>query len=77
MMTLFFNSETVVDWDSAKQCDAKRFAEYFWGLLDRGVYMPCSQFEAFFLSTAHTKANIEETLSATEAVLCRVRRDAP
>ncbi|HUT93906.1 MAG TPA: glutamate-1-semialdehyde 2,1-aminomutase [Thermoguttaceae bacterium] len=69
MLTLFFNGEPVTDWDAASRCDTGRFAEYFWGLLDRGVYMPCSQFEALFLSTAHTEEDIETTVAQAAEVL--------
>lgn len=68
MMTLFFSGESVVDWDTASRCDTRRYAGYFWGLLERGVYMPCSQFEALFLSAAHTQADIDATLRAAEEV---------
>ncbi len=50
MMTLFFNSGPVVDWPTADRSDRKRFSAYFWGLIESGVYMPCSQFEALFFS---------------------------
>src|SRR5262245_6900358 len=40
MMTLFFTASPVMDWDSASRCDTKRFARFFWGMLDRGVYLP-------------------------------------
>src|SRR6185436_13947486 len=53
MMTLFFAEQPVVDWPSASRCDTKRFARWFWGMLERGVYFPCSQYEALFVSTAH------------------------
>ncbi len=66
MMTLFFNPDPVVDWDSAACCDTERFARYFWDMAESGVYMPCSQFEAFFLSVAHTDAMIDETIAAAE-----------
>jgi glutamate-1-semialdehyde 2,1-aminomutase len=69
MMTLFFNPEPVTDWDVASRCDRPRFARYFWGLIDRGVYMPCSQFEALFVSAAHTVADIEATVGAVQAAL--------
>ena len=53
-MTLFFNRANVVtDWDVASRSDTARYAKYFWGLLERGVYMPCSQYEALFISAAH------------------------
>jgi glutamate-1-semialdehyde 2,1-aminomutase len=68
MMTLFFNSEPVVDWNTASRCDIKRFARYFWGLIERGIYMPPSQYESFFLSTAHTEADIDATLAAAKEV---------
>lgn len=66
MMTLFFNERQVIDWDTAAKCDTQRFARYFWAMVDAGVYMPCSQFEAFFLSTAHTDAMIDDTVAAAE-----------
>ena len=72
MMTLFFNSESVVDWDSASRCDTKTYGRYFWGLLERGVYMPCSQFEALFLSTAHTEDDIDATIRAAVEVFAEV-----
>ena len=66
MMTLFFNEQPVIDWDSAAKCDTQRFARYFWAMANAGVYMPCSQFEAFFMSTAHSDAMIDETIAAAE-----------
>jgi glutamate-1-semialdehyde 2,1-aminomutase len=49
--------------------DTARFARYFWNLLDRGVYMPCSQYEALFVSAAHTEADIEATIVAAREAL--------
>jgi len=69
MMTLFFNPEPVTNWQIASRCDTARFARYFWGLADRGVYMPCSQYEALFVSAAHTPDDIEQTLAAAADVL--------
>ena len=68
MMTLFFNPEAVVDWDVASRCNTDRFAKYFWGLADRGIYMPCSQYEALFVSAAHTDEDIDQTIAAAESV---------
>lgn len=62
MFTLFFTDQEVKDYASAKSCDTRRFAGFFWELMDRGVYWPCSQFEAAFLSTAHTDTEIEHTI---------------
>ena len=69
MMTLFFHGEPVTDWPTASRCDTKRFARFFWGLIDRGVYMPCSQFEALFVSAAHSEADIDATIAAAAAAL--------
>jgi glutamate-1-semialdehyde 2,1-aminomutase len=69
MMTLFFNPEPVHDWPAAARCDTQAFARYFWGLMDRGVYMPCSQYEALFVSAAHTELDIDATVAAARDVL--------
>ena len=69
MMTLFFYGEPVVDWPTAAKCDTKAFARYFWGLLERGVYMPCSQYEALFMSAAHSEADVDATIVAAREVL--------
>lgn len=72
MMTLFFHPDPVTDWDVAAQCDTARFARFFWGLIDRGVYLPCSQYEALFVSAAHSAADIEQTIQAAAEVLALV-----
>jgi glutamate-1-semialdehyde 2,1-aminomutase len=69
MMTLFFSSAPITDWPSASRCDTKQFAKYFWGLTGRGVYMPCSQFEALFVSAAHDESDIDATIAAARAAL--------
>jgi glutamate-1-semialdehyde 2,1-aminomutase len=69
MMTLFFAAEPVANWPSASRCDTKRFARWFWAMLDRGVYLPCSQFEALFVSAAHSDADIDATIEAARAAL--------
>jgi glutamate-1-semialdehyde 2,1-aminomutase len=69
MMTLFFHPGLVRGWREASQCDTARFARYFWGLINRGVYMPCSQYEALFVSAAHTEADIDATIAAAAAAL--------
>lgn len=69
MMTLFFNPAPVTDWDAASRCDTQRYAEFFWGLVERGVYFPCSQYEALFVSAAHTEADIDATIAAAQAAL--------
>jgi glutamate-1-semialdehyde 2,1-aminomutase len=69
MMTLFFSGEAVSDWPSASRCDTKQFSRYFWNLIDRGIYMPCSQFEALFVSAAHSDADIDATIAAAKSAL--------
>jgi len=64
LLTLFFSREAVTAYASAKNCDTRRFAEFFRGMLDRGVFLAPSQFEALFVSSAHTDADIDRTLSA-------------
>lgn len=64
MFTFFFTGHPVTDWDSAKTADTGRFKSFFHHLLDRGIYLPPSQFEAAFVSAAHDDAAIEETVAA-------------
>lgn len=64
MWTLFFTGTPVRDFDSAKTCDVKRFGRFFWNMMDRGFYLPCSQFEAAFLSVPMTGEHIDETIAA-------------
>ncbi len=74
MMTLFFNPEPVTDWLSAARCDTAAFARYFWRLIERGVYMPCSQYEALFVSAAHSERDIDDTVAAAKEALAAVHR---
>src|SRR5262249_38676702 len=69
MWTLFFASQPVTDDDSAKKSDTARFARFFWAMMDRGVYLPCSQFEAAFISTAHKEEHIQQTIDAARVAL--------
>ena len=66
LASLFFTEEEVVDYQSAKTSDTKAFAEYFKGMLGMGIHMAPSQFEAMFLSDAHTDEAIEKTLDAVK-----------
>ena len=69
MMTLFFANEPVRDWPTASRCDTHRFGKWFWGMLDRGVYLPCSQYEALFVSAAHEETDIDATVATAREVL--------
>ena len=64
MFTWFFTEEKVTDYERAKKSDTARFARFFHHLLERGVYLPPSQFEAAFLSAAHMPNDIEMTMAA-------------
>ena len=64
MWTSFFTNEPVVDWDSANKCNREMYGRFFHAMLDEGIYLAPSQFEAAFVSLAHSDAVIEETLSA-------------
>ena len=66
MAGFFFNTAPVHSYDDAKTSDTARFGRFFNALLDRGVYFAPSQFEALFLSTVHSTADLEETLAAVE-----------
>jgi glutamate-1-semialdehyde 2,1-aminomutase len=69
MFTFFFNPGPVRDYESACGSDTTRFARFFWAMMDRGVYLPCSQFEAAFLSAAHTNEHVSKTLAAAKEAL--------
>ncbi|MCH2611442.1 MAG: glutamate-1-semialdehyde 2,1-aminomutase [Pirellulales bacterium] len=69
MLTLFFHSGPVKSWDQAAECNTKQFSSYFWGMIENGVYMPCSQYEALFVSAAHTQQDIDHTIQAAEQVI--------
>ncbi|HSM93488.1 MAG TPA: glutamate-1-semialdehyde 2,1-aminomutase [Anaeromyxobacteraceae bacterium] len=75
MLTVFFSDKPVFDAASARGANAKRFGAFFHAMLEGGAYLPPSQFEAAFLSTAHTDADLEQTLAAAKeafAVAARV-----
>ena len=64
MLTLFFHDGPVHNYDDARRSDTRLFARFFWEMLARGVYLPCSQFEAAFVSAAHTEDDIDQTIAA-------------
>jgi glutamate-1-semialdehyde 2,1-aminomutase len=64
LLTVFFSEEPVRDYDDAKACDTERYAAFCRAMLDSGVYLPPSQFEAWFPSLAHSDAHVERTLAA-------------
>lgn len=64
MFTLFFTDQKVTDFDSAKTSDTEKFTKYFNAMLENGIYLPPSQFEACFVSTAHSKNDLDKTIEA-------------
>ena len=69
MFCAYFTAEPVHNLADAMKSDRTRFAKYFHGMLERGVYLAPSQFEAGFISTAHTSQDIEKTSAAAANVL--------
>ncbi|MCX5907481.1 MAG: glutamate-1-semialdehyde 2,1-aminomutase [Deltaproteobacteria bacterium] len=69
MFTLFFTGDEVYDYNSAKRADTGRYAKFFQGMLKNGVWLPPSQFEACFVSLAHTAKDIKETVEAAKNAL--------
>jgi glutamate-1-semialdehyde 2,1-aminomutase len=66
MFTFFFTDQPVTDYESAKRSDTARFARFFRAMLDRGIYLPPSQFEAAFVSAAHTEEDVRKTVAAAK-----------
>ncbi len=66
MFTWFFTSGPVTDWDSASRSNTAAFGKFFRAMLDRGIYLPPSQYEAAFLGTAHSEDDIRETIAAAK-----------
>ncbi len=66
MFTIFFTDKTVIDAATARTCDTKRFAKFFQGMLESGIYLAPSQFEACFVSTAHSEKDLERTINAAQ-----------
>jgi glutamate-1-semialdehyde 2,1-aminomutase len=69
MLTLFFSDGPVSDYESATRSDTKRYAAFFRGMLERGVHLPPSQYEALFISLAHGKEDLDRTLEAARESL--------
>jgi glutamate-1-semialdehyde 2,1-aminomutase len=74
MWTSFFTGEPVVDWDSANKCDRELYGKFFHAMLEEGVYLAPSQFEAAFVSLAHTDEIIDQTLGAAKKSIHRLHR---
>jgi glutamate-1-semialdehyde 2,1-aminomutase len=66
MFTLFFTAGPVRDYRTAKTSDTKRFAQFFIEMMEQGIYLPPSQFEAWFISLAHTQKDLDQTIEACD-----------
>ena len=75
MVTPFFTSSPVRDYESALNANTGAYATFFRGMLSRGVYPPPSQFEAWFLSAAHTDRHVTQTIAAARAAMKDVARE--
>ena len=72
MFTWFFTSEPVVNWECAEKADTQRFGRFHRVMLEQGIYLPPSQFEAAFLSAAHAEADVEKTITAAASALKKI-----
>jgi len=72
MFTWFFTKGPVTDWDSAAKCDTEAFGRFFRAMLENGIYLPPSQFEAAFLGAAHSERDVEQTVAAAKQAFATV-----
>ena len=72
MVGFFFTEEEVTDFDTAGTSDLERFKKYYQGMIEEGIFLPPSQFEGLFLSTAHSDEQIEKTIQAVDRVFAKI-----
>ena len=72
MLTFFFTDQEVCDWDGAASCDTELFGRYFREMLARGIYLPCSQFEAVFVANCHCEAEIDLAIDAAGGAFAEI-----
>ena len=72
MFTWFFAEGPVTDWTSAEKSDTKAFGRFFRAMLENGIYLPPSQFEAAFLGAAHTEQDVQQTIAAAKQAFAMV-----
>lgn len=73
MFTWFFTPGPVTDWDSASKSNTDAFAKFFRAMLDQGIYLPPSQYEAAFLGAAHSEEDIQKTVAAAKEAFAAAR----
>lgn len=74
MIGIFFTNEDVINYETAKTSDLELFAEYYKEMANEGIFLPPSQFEGLFLSTAHSDADIEKTIAAAEKAFSKLKK---
>jgi len=74
MFTWFFRKGPVTDWDLASKSNTEQFGKFFRSMLDQGVYLPPSQYEAAFLSDAHNEEDVQKTITAAKEAFAAVKR---
>jgi glutamate-1-semialdehyde 2,1-aminomutase len=74
MFTWFFRKGPVTDWDLASKSNTEQFGKFFRSMLDQGVYLPPSQYEAAFLSAAHNEEDVQKTITAAKEAFAAVKR---
>jgi glutamate-1-semialdehyde aminotransferase len=72
MFTLFFTDGPVKDYRTAKLSDTKRFAQFFIEMMEQGIYLPPSQFEAWFISLVHTQKDLDQTIEACDQAFKKI-----
>ncbi|HEX7959829.1 MAG TPA: glutamate-1-semialdehyde 2,1-aminomutase [Terriglobales bacterium] len=77
MFTWFFTEQPVYDWDSAAKCDTTAFGAFHRAMLEAGVFLPPSQFEAAFMSAAHSEEDIEKTIAAASKAFTAIKQASP
>ncbi|MCL6574237.1 MAG: aspartate aminotransferase family protein, partial [Bacillus sp. (in: Bacteria)] len=73
MIGFFFTNENVINYEGAKSSNLEFFAAYYREMADQGIFLPPSQFEGLFLSTAHTDEDIEKTIRAAEIAFSKLK----
>jgi len=73
MFTWFFTPGPVTDWDSASKSNTEAFGKFFRSMLDSGVYLPPSQYEAAFLGAAHSHEDVQQTIAAAKQAFAVVK----
>jgi glutamate-1-semialdehyde 2,1-aminomutase len=74
MFTWFFTMGPVTDWESASKSNTEAFGKFFRAMLDSGIYLPPSQYEAAFLSTTHTEEDVQRTIEAAKPAFAAVKK---